>query len=172
MVYYQALVKFAFSKEPLDSYKLVLVSIYAKSKRPGFFLSGPGCPSAIDSIFAVFLKQKMKRCNMTLIFVLFIKISWSQISPQFQAVNFLCFKGVSNECGTHQKYSGIYYPQGEIESPKEFSSRLVTCAKHRTDSVSGFSYYSDTILFFKQNCKDIVICAGRNFTYLVQVSGR
>jgi hypothetical protein len=50
-----------------------------------------------------------------------------------------------------------YNTQGGIESLKELSSQLVTCAKHGADSgFPGFTYYSDTIRFFKQNHKDIV----------------
>jgi hypothetical protein len=50
-----------------------------------------------------------------------------------------------------------YNTQGGTESLKELSSRLVICAKHGADGgFPGFTYYSDTIRFFKQNRKDIV----------------
>jgi hypothetical protein len=50
-----------------------------------------------------------------------------------------------------------YNTQGGTESLKELSSQLVTCAKHGADGgFPGFIYYSDTIRFFKQNCKDII----------------
>jgi hypothetical protein len=50
-----------------------------------------------------------------------------------------------------------YNIQGGIESLKELSSRLVTCTKHGADGgFPGFTYYSDTIRFFKHNCKDIL----------------
>jgi hypothetical protein len=50
-----------------------------------------------------------------------------------------------------------YHVQGGRESLKDLSSQLVTCAKHGADSgFPGFTYYSDTIRFFKHNRKDIL----------------
>jgi hypothetical protein len=58
-----------------------------------------------------------------------------------------------------------YNTQGGIESLKDLSSQLVTCAKHGSDSgFPGFTYYSDTIRFFKYNRKDIVNNIGHTAT--------
>jgi hypothetical protein len=55
-----------------------------------------------------------------------------------------------------------YNTQGGIESLKDLSSQLVTCAKHGADGgFPGFTYYLDTIHFFKQNRKDIVTNIGQ-----------
>jgi hypothetical protein len=55
-----------------------------------------------------------------------------------------------------------YNPTDEkIESLKDLSSQLVTCAKHGADAgFPGFTYYQDTIHFFKHNRKDIVTNIG------------
>jgi hypothetical protein len=58
-----------------------------------------------------------------------------------------------------------YNTQGGIESLKDLSSQLVTCAKHGADGgFPGFTYYQDTIQFFKQNRKDIVTNIGQTAT--------
>ncbi|MDR2785631.1 MAG: hypothetical protein LBB83_06925 [Treponema sp.] len=50
---------------------------------------------------------------------------------------------------------------GGLESLKGLSGYLADSAKHGADSgFPGFTYYSDTIRFFKQNRKDIVINIG------------
>jgi hypothetical protein len=50
---------------------------------------------------------------------------------------------------------------GGLESLKGLSGSLTDCAKHGADSgFPGFTYYSDTIRFFKQNRKDIVTNIG------------
>jgi hypothetical protein len=50
-----------------------------------------------------------------------------------------------------------YNVQGRTESLKELSSQLVDCAKQGADSgFPGFTYYTDTIWFFRHNRKDIV----------------
>jgi hypothetical protein len=55
-----------------------------------------------------------------------------------------------------------YNTQGGIESLKELSSQLVTCAKHGADGgFPGFTYHSDTIRFFKHNRKDLVTNIGQ-----------
>jgi hypothetical protein len=52
--------------------------------------------------------------------------------------------------------------QGGIESLKDLSSQLATCAKHGADgSFPSFTYCSDTVRFFKHNRKDIVTNIGQ-----------
>jgi hypothetical protein len=58
-----------------------------------------------------------------------------------------------------------YNTQGGIESLKDLSIQLVTCAKHRADiGFPGFTHYQDTIRFFKHNRKDIVTNIGQTAT--------
>jgi hypothetical protein len=55
-----------------------------------------------------------------------------------------------------------YNTQGGAESLKDLSSHMVACAKHGADGgFPGFTYYSDTIRFFKQNRKDIITHIGQ-----------
>jgi hypothetical protein len=50
-----------------------------------------------------------------------------------------------------------YNAQGGTESLKDLSSQLVNCAQHGAESgFPGFTYYSDTLAFFRKNRKDIV----------------
>jgi hypothetical protein len=50
-----------------------------------------------------------------------------------------------------------YTAAGGANSLKGLSCQLVNCAEHGADSgFPGFTYYSDTITFFRKNRKDIV----------------
>jgi hypothetical protein len=50
-----------------------------------------------------------------------------------------------------------YRGNGGLESLKSLSATLADCAKHGADGgFPGFTYYSDTIFFFRHNRQDIV----------------
>jgi hypothetical protein len=50
-----------------------------------------------------------------------------------------------------------YCGNGGLESLKSLSATLTDCAKHGADSgFPGFTYYSDTLSFFRNNRQDIV----------------
>ena len=50
-----------------------------------------------------------------------------------------------------------YCGNGGLESLKSLSATLADCAKHGTDGgFPGFTYYSDTLVFFRHNRQDIV----------------
>jgi hypothetical protein len=49
-----------------------------------------------------------------------------------------------------------YRSNGGLESLKSLSANLADCAKHGADGgFPGFSYYSDTLSFFRRNWEDI-----------------
>jgi hypothetical protein len=50
-----------------------------------------------------------------------------------------------------------YRSSGGLESLKNLSANLADCAKHGADGgFPGFTYYSDTLVFFRRNREDIV----------------
>jgi hypothetical protein len=50
-----------------------------------------------------------------------------------------------------------YRSNGGLENLKSLSANLVDCAKHGADGgFPGFTYYSDTLAFFRRNRQDIV----------------
>jgi hypothetical protein len=50
-----------------------------------------------------------------------------------------------------------YRSNGGLDSLKSLSATLADCAKHGADGgFHGFTYYSDTLVFFRRNRKDIV----------------
>jgi hypothetical protein len=50
-----------------------------------------------------------------------------------------------------------YRNTGGLESLKNLSSNLADCAKHGADGgFPGFTYYSDTLAFFRRNREDII----------------
>jgi hypothetical protein len=50
-----------------------------------------------------------------------------------------------------------YRSNGGLESLKSLSANLADCAKHGADGgFPGFTYYSDTLAFFRRNREDIV----------------
>jgi hypothetical protein len=61
-----------------------------------------------------------------------------------------------------------YRSNGGLESLKALSANLADCAKHGADGgFPGFTYYSDTLAFFRHNRKDII----KNLELTVEESG-
>jgi hypothetical protein len=174
MVCYQVLARFVFHQG-----RPALVSTHIKKQNAKAFLVLSGISFGSASLLGAFSTPEKKRLGMPLIFMRSIRAVLFQIR-RFPAASFICFRGVQMRTEKTINIQGLiayvkknsewqidtihhvvtalgYRSTGSLESLKNLFANLADCAKHGADSgFPGFTYYSDTLAFFRRNREDIV----------------